>query len=242
MRLQLKAGLLLTSAALAAVLGACGAPESETNATTEAPTAPAEVATETPELDRGAVGLIRDRYIAAVNDGNLDELMSLWADDGVLLPPDQPAVAGKEAIRAWYQGMLGQFDADAALRPGATHIAGDWGYDRGTYALTLTPKAPAPSTPTTGNPPAELIDPPQTGTQPPAPEGAIPSLGEQAPAARPAGPSTTMNVKYVVIVKRGQGGNWQVAEYMWNFEAPTPARPRAGAAPSAPAPAPAPQP
>lgn len=239
---QTKPGLLLPIVALAAFLGACGAPESESPAPAEAPTAPAEVAIETPELDKGAVGLIRDRYIAAVNAGNLDELMSLWADDGVLLPPDQPATVGKEAIRAWYQGMFGQFDAEATMRPAETHIASDWGFDRGTYTLTLTPTAPAPIT---GNPPAELIDPPQAGTPgtpEPEPEGAIASPGAQAPrAARPTGPAANMNVKYIVIVKRGEGGNWQVAQYIWNFDAPA-ARPRAGASPGAAAPAPAPQP
>jgi ketosteroid isomerase-like protein len=235
MKFQTKAGLLLSLVALAAGLGACGAPESESPAKIEAPTAPAEVATETPELDKGAVGLIRDRYIAAVDSGNLDELMSLWTDNGVLLPPDQPAVVGKEAIRTWYQGMFSQFEVAATLRPAETHIASDWGFDRGAYTLTLTPKAPAPAT---GNPPAELIDPPMAGTpgtQAPEPEGAIASPGAQAPpATRPAGPSTTLNVKYLVVVKRGDGGNWQVVEYIWNFDAPAP-RPRAAAAETPPA-------
>lgn len=38
--------------------------------------------------------------------GNLEGLMSLFAEDAVILGPGQAPVAGKPAIRAWWKGIL----------------------------------------------------------------------------------------------------------------------------------------
>jgi ketosteroid isomerase-like protein len=212
MRLQSRIAPMLALAALAA----CGTPQSETPAPEAAPTKPAEVVTETPELDSGAVGLVRDRYIAAVNDGNLDDVMALWVDDGVLMPPDEQAVVGKEAIRAWYERMFSRFDVDADITSSETHIAGDWGFDRGSYTLSLAPKAPPAPAPADGSAPADPDD-----------AAALPAGTPPGPAAadvKPAGPAQT--AKYLVIVKRDEKSAWKVARNVWNFEAP-PQRPEA---------------
>jgi uncharacterized protein (TIGR02246 family) len=42
-------------------------------------------------------------WAAAATTGNLDSILSYWADDAIVLPPDQPQVVGKEAIRAFVQ-------------------------------------------------------------------------------------------------------------------------------------------
>ena len=38
-------------------------------------------------------------WAAAVAAGDLERALSYWTDDAVVLPPDQPAVVGKAAIR-----------------------------------------------------------------------------------------------------------------------------------------------
>ncbi|HEX2644444.1 MAG TPA: nuclear transport factor 2 family protein [Thermoanaerobaculia bacterium] len=231
MKIQIQAGLRLVLATFVVAAAGCGAPQTEDPAMS-APTAPTDVSIETPELDRGSIGVTRDNYVAAVRDGNLEAMMGLWAEDGVLMPPDQPAVSGKDAIRAWYQNLLGSFVAEATLRSAETQIGAEWSFDRGTYTLTLRPKAAAPVTDTPEAPPAaDGADAVNTaGPDPSAPP---------APAARPAGPAQTITAKYLVVVRRGQGGNWKVARFIWNFDAPgqrpadaTPATPAAPAAPA----------
>ena len=45
-------------------------------------------------------------WAASVATGNVDSMLSFWADDALVLPPDQPSVVGKTAIRGYVSGML----------------------------------------------------------------------------------------------------------------------------------------
>jgi uncharacterized protein (TIGR02246 family) len=188
--------------------GACSpAPEregttgTETGTSTGAATGTAE-STPAPELDPGVIGQVRDRYIAAVNDGDLDALMGFWTEDGVLIPPGQPAAMGKEAIRGWYQNMFNQVDADIDIRSAETRISGDWGYDRGTFTMTLAPKAAGGAgTAAPGTPPGPAA----------------------ADVKIPASPQT---FNYVVLLQRGAGGGWKIARNIWTPDA-SPAAPGA---------------
>jgi len=44
-------------------------------------------------------------WARAVAGGDVDAALSYWADDAVVMPPDQPAVAGKAALREFVLGM-----------------------------------------------------------------------------------------------------------------------------------------
>lgn len=143
------------------------------------------------ELDTGAIGQVRDRYIAAVNDGDLDALMAFWAEDGTLSPPGQPSAEGREAIRNWYQGMFRQADADVDITSNESRIAGDMAFDRGTFTMKLAPKGPSPS--------------PQGSTTP----ATGPATAEVAGTAQP------QTFRYVVFLKREGSGDWKVAEHSW---------------------------
>ena len=73
--------------------------------------------------------------------GDADALLSLYSDEPVLMPQGQPAVSGKDAIRALYEAVLNE----VAIRSEGTlmevEASGDWGYFWSTYKLTATPKA-----------------------------------------------------------------------------------------------------
>ena len=73
--------------------------------------------------------------------GDTDLLLSLYADDPVVLPQDQPAVMGKDAIRSIYQSVLKEYDFSSEGRLVEVEASGDWGYFWSTYTLTATPKA-----------------------------------------------------------------------------------------------------
>lgn len=185
---------------LLAVLAACSptphgsddAPAAEVTPTAPESSAPTE-------LDTGGVELLRDRYVAAVNDGDLDALMALWDDEGVLSPPGQPRVDGKAAIRRWYQEMFRQMDADVDITSDQRRIAGDWAYDRGTFTMKLSPKGPSPS-----------------------PQGATTPATGPATAEVSGAPAQSYN--YLVILERQGSGDWKVAQNIWNpTAAPAPA-------------------
>jgi len=183
---------VLFLAAFLTVLAACSpTPHGSDDAPAAQVTPTAPESSAPTELDTGAIGLLRDRYVAAVNDGDLDALMGLWDDEGVLSPPGQPRVDGKAAIREWYQRMFKEVDADVDITADQSRIAGDWAYDRGTLTMKLAPKGPSPS--------------PQGSTNP----ATGPATAEVSGA-----PAQTFN--YVVILRRQGGGDWKVAQNIWN--------------------------
>jgi uncharacterized protein (TIGR02246 family) len=73
--------------------------------------------------------------------GDLEAAMTVFADDAVIMGQGAPDVAGAEAIRAMYAGLLDQFAVSADLTSEEIEVAGDLAYERGTYTLTLTQKS-----------------------------------------------------------------------------------------------------
>lgn len=73
--------------------------------------------------------------------GDTDALLSLYADDPVLMPWGQPTVFGKDAIRPLYQSVFKEYSIESQTRLMDVEASGDLGYFWSTYTLTATPKA-----------------------------------------------------------------------------------------------------
>jgi len=68
--------------------------------------------------------------------------MSLWADDGIQMPPDTPARNGKEQIREGMKPVFDDMKLDIAIKSiEDVEVHGDLGLTRCKYTLKLTPKA-----------------------------------------------------------------------------------------------------
>jgi uncharacterized protein (TIGR02246 family) len=87
-----------------------------------------------------AVNEIWKEYSASLNAGDLDRWLALWTEDGIQMPPDEPAVVGKERIRARNQRVLDQFRFNIGITNAEARTAGDLAFARGTYQASLTPK------------------------------------------------------------------------------------------------------
>ena len=99
---------------------------------------------------RAAADNIFARYAASLNAGDADAWATLWAEDGVQMPPDEPPVTGKAQIREKLRGVLAQFRFQMRVHTEEVRTAGDWAFARGMYAATLTPKAGGPAIPIDG--------------------------------------------------------------------------------------------
>jgi uncharacterized protein (TIGR02246 family) len=91
--------------------------------------------------DTAALRAVHDRFSAALLSHDFDAVAALYAEDAVLLPPQEPAVHGRAAIRKW-----------TASVPSVTRLVlqvddldgrGDVAYMRGTFAMTLQPEGAA---------------------------------------------------------------------------------------------------
>jgi ketosteroid isomerase-like protein len=84
----------------------------------------------------GAVGAEQElmqtsrSWAQAAAGGSVEEVLSYWADDAIVLPPDQPAVVGKAAIRDFVQQSAAIPGFSITWEPEQATIAasGDVGY------------------------------------------------------------------------------------------------------------------
>src|SRR5215510_16197108 len=95
----------------------------------------------TSQADVEAINHVRAAHIAALNDGDVHAWVAAFTDDGVQMPPNAPANLGRESIRAWSQAFLTPLRVAFTLVVDEVQMAGDWAFERGTYTITLTPKA-----------------------------------------------------------------------------------------------------
>jgi uncharacterized protein (TIGR02246 family) len=93
--------------------------------------------------DRDAIRATADRFAELVLKQDFDGVVRLYTDDAVFMPPHQPAVRGRKALREW----LGAFPRVSRFRFDIKDVDGrsDLAYVHGTYAMTLHPPGAAGS-------------------------------------------------------------------------------------------------
>lgn len=92
------------------------------------------------ETDIVAIENLMNQYGAALNAGDLELWISLWAENGIQMPPNAPAVIGKEQIRAKFESIFPVFIFNMIVTTKEVRTAGDLAFARGTYTLSLTPR------------------------------------------------------------------------------------------------------
>src|SRR6266542_3517446 len=93
-----------------------------------------------PSNDAGeAIRSMSRDFGTAAGSGNVDAMMSIYADDAVLMPPNLPAFRGRNAIRQFWSGFLGAGKIEATLTPDNIMQSCDMATEVGHYALSITP-------------------------------------------------------------------------------------------------------
>ncbi|MCL6544555.1 MAG: SgcJ/EcaC family oxidoreductase [Bryobacteraceae bacterium] len=83
---------------------------------------------------------LRSRFVAAYNSADAAAAAALYTDDAVMLPANEPAVEGRQAIQESLRRELGQGPTKISITPQETEIAGEWAFERGQAVITTTPK------------------------------------------------------------------------------------------------------
>ena len=100
------------------------------------------------ERDRAALKAVLDKDTQAARSGDMEALTALYAADAIRMAPNQPAITGLEAIRAYHK----QFPPMSKFAFTVTELdgRGDVAWYRGNYALTFTPPGATASVSDTG--------------------------------------------------------------------------------------------
>jgi ketosteroid isomerase-like protein len=92
------------------------------------------------EADLAAIEEVNAQTLRALNEGDLELLNAMTAENHVMMIPNRPEIVGKEAIVAANRNLVESWDNVEIWTPAETIVAGDWAYQRGGYDITLTPK------------------------------------------------------------------------------------------------------
>lgn len=91
--------------------------------------------------DHAAILKVDSAFGNAANGGSLDELLAVYAEDASLLPPNEPGVKGRQAIRQYWGRTLDAYTLHLELATDQVDGSGDLAYVRGHYKLTASPRA-----------------------------------------------------------------------------------------------------
>ena len=91
----------------------------------------------TPDAEARVVEEIDRRWIAAFNAGDVDTVVSLYTDDVVVMPPSEPSLHGREAVRQWLEAFFENHTARQSLINDEVVVIGDWAWMRGHFTLVI---------------------------------------------------------------------------------------------------------
>jgi uncharacterized protein (TIGR02246 family) len=98
-----------------------------------------------PNRDLVELQTLHDRFIAADRAGDAEALVSLLADDVVILHPQCGVIEGKSAAAAFMRQVLSEvhqeFDKEAQYTTVERQVSGTLACERGHFSQTLAPKS-----------------------------------------------------------------------------------------------------
>ena len=77
-----------------------------------------------------AIRMLEKEWIAAFNRGNTDTMAKLVTDDLITMPPNSPALIGKEASLLWWKNVFTGITYKNIALTEEIVVAGDWAYVR----------------------------------------------------------------------------------------------------------------
>lgn len=100
------------------------------------PAAPADV--------RAQIDAANKAHIDAYNAGDVAKFAEIYAPNAVLMPPNQPAVVGREAIAQWWQGGAKAGVKNIQITTTELGVHDDMAHETGTYDVSIqaTPGGP----------------------------------------------------------------------------------------------------
>lgn len=82
------------------------------------------------KTDLDAIGRLRAEFVQATNEGDVDRLTSLFTDDAVFVPADDPTCEGKDAIADYFDDLMRDEPQTLDLDVLETRVEGDWAFER----------------------------------------------------------------------------------------------------------------
>ena len=87
-----------------------------------------------------AIRRLDTEFMRTINAKDAGALVAaFYAQNAVMMPPNQPIVKGRKQIQVFFQGLIDHGLSRLQIRTTNIEGAGEFAYGRGTYALEITP-------------------------------------------------------------------------------------------------------
>ena len=96
---------------------------------------------DTSEENLAAIRAIISDFMSTYNAADVDAFSGLFTEDAIRMPPNAPAIVGRQRIRENMITTFATFDGEVTVNQEEVRFSGDFAITRGTWALTLTPKS-----------------------------------------------------------------------------------------------------
>ena len=81
------------------------------------------------------------QVLKASLSGDVNAISSLFADDAILMPPNDTSVFGKDEIRSWWEEYFAFFRITSSVETERdVTVAGNQAFDRASFSVTIIPK------------------------------------------------------------------------------------------------------
>jgi uncharacterized protein (TIGR02246 family) len=91
---------------------------------------------------KAGIDKTRNAYVDAWKTADVDRIAGLYAENAVVMYPNQAAVEGRAAIVAYFKGFFAEFPKNEfQLTSSEIEVVGLWAFDRGAYRWKGFPKA-----------------------------------------------------------------------------------------------------
>jgi ketosteroid isomerase-like protein len=97
------------------------------------------------EADQAAIRQVDETDMKMINAKDWKGDLVLYEEDAIMLPPHQAAIQGKAAIEARDEASPPSTKVELQQQSVEIEGQGNMAYDRGTYAMTVTPAGAAPT-------------------------------------------------------------------------------------------------
>ena len=87
--------------------------------------------------DQASIRERTDAFVKAFNAKDVDNLLGIYAETSVFMPPNEPVIRGKQALKTFYDDLLKSGASDLRLNVGEVSGNGPLAYQSGTYELEV---------------------------------------------------------------------------------------------------------
>ena len=94
------------------------------------------------ETEQTAIRQADQNWAKLMNARDFNGVAALYAEDAIVLPPNEPTVEGRAAIQTWLEALPPI--SNVQLQTLEIAGRGDLAYSRGTYSETITPAGAVP--------------------------------------------------------------------------------------------------